>query len=74
MGTKLFLQSLMKQSSVCFDTETTGLDALAAELVGIAFSWEKGKGFYLPIPEDRETAQAVVDELNHFLRMRKLKK
>src|SRR5690606_34767730 len=48
MAMKLFLQNLMKQASVCFDTETTSLDPLEAELVGIAFSWEKGKGFYLP--------------------------
>ncbi|WP_194850326.1 DNA polymerase I [Nonlabens antarcticus] len=66
MGTKLFLQTLMKQTSVCFDTETTGLDPLAAELVGIAFCWEKGKGYYLPIPGDREQAQALVDELKPF--------
>ncbi|MEP0480999.1 MAG: DNA polymerase I, partial [Nonlabens sp.] len=74
MGTKLFLQSLMKQSSVCFDTETTGLDALAAELVGIAFSWEQGKGFYLPIPEDRDAAQAIVDELKPFFESESIEK
>ncbi|MCW8982090.1 MAG: DNA polymerase I, partial [Altibacter sp.] len=51
MGTRLFLQNLLKQNSVCFDTETTGLNPLTAELVGIAFSWETGKGFYLPFPE-----------------------
>jgi uncharacterized protein YprB with RNaseH-like and TPR domain len=28
---------------LCFDTETTGLDALHAELVGISFSTKKGK-------------------------------
>lgn len=66
MGTKLFLQTLMKQTSVCFDTETTGLDPLAAELVGIAFCWEKGKGYYLPVPEGRDAAQAVVDQLKPF--------
>jgi len=66
MGTRLFIQSLMQQSSVCFDTETTGLDPLAAELVGIAFSWEQGKGFYLPIPEDRDAAQAIVNQLKPF--------
>jgi DNA polymerase-1 len=74
MGTKLFLQSLMKQSSVCFDTETTGLDPLAAELVGIAFSWEKGKGFYLPIPEDQETAQSIVDQLKPFFESEQIEK
>ncbi|AZQ42926.1 DNA polymerase I [Nonlabens ponticola] len=66
MGTKLFLQKLMQQTSVCFDTETTGLDPLAAQLVGIAFCWEKGKGYYLPFPEDRDAAQAIVDQLKSF--------
>ena len=74
MGTKLFLQTLMKQSSVCFDTETTGLDPLTAELVGIAFCWEKGKGYYLPIPEDREQAQAVVDQLKPFFESTEIEK
>src|SRR5690554_4419391 len=66
MGTKLFLQNLMKQKSVCFDTETTSLNPLEAELVGIAFSWEKGKGFYIPFPENREEAQQLLEELRPF--------
>ncbi|MCT8339669.1 DNA polymerase I [Flavobacteriaceae bacterium TK19130] len=66
MGTKLFLQQLQQQKSVCFDTETTSLDALEAELVGIAFSWETGKGFYVPIPEDKEEAQKTVESLRPF--------
>lgn len=66
MGTKLFLQNLMKQQSICFDTETTGLNPLEAELVGIAFSWEKGKGFYIPFPENRGEAQQLVEELRPF--------
>lgn len=66
MGTKLFLQNLMKQKSVCFDTETTSLNPLEAELVGIAFSWEKGKGFYIPFPENREEAQQLLEEIRPF--------
>lgn len=66
LARKLFIQNLNKQSAVCFDTETTGLDALTAELVGIAFSWEKGKGYYLPFPEDKEEAQALIEELRPF--------
>jgi DNA polymerase-1 len=50
---EMLLEFLLQQKSVCFDTETTGLDELSAELVGIAFSWEKGTGYYLPFPEDR---------------------
>src|SRR5690606_5590034 len=63
MATKLFIQNLMKQTSVCFDTETTGLDPITAQLVGIAFSWEVGKGFYIPFPEDQEEAQTLIEEL-----------
>jgi DNA polymerase-1 len=66
LGTKLFLDTLLKQSSVCFDTETTSLDPLEAELVGIAFSWEAGKGFYVPIPENREAAHEILDGLKPF--------
>ena len=41
LARKLFLKKLMQQTSVCFDTETTGLKALEVELIGIAFSFEK---------------------------------
>lgn len=63
---QLFFEKLMKQSSVCFDTETTGLDPLTAELVGIAFSWEAGKGFYIPFSEKREEAQELIEKLRPF--------
>lgn len=66
MGLKLFLQNLNKQTSVCFDTETTGLNPLTAELVGIAFSWEAGKGFYLPFSDNKEEAQLLIEELRPF--------
>lgn len=66
LAIKLLLQNLEKQSSVCFDTETTGIDALNAELVGIAFSWEKGKGFYVPFPENQEEAIELVEKFIPF--------
>ncbi|MCK8522467.1 DNA polymerase I [Aquimarina sp. D1M17] len=66
MAMKLFLQNLLKQENVCFDTETTGLDSLTAELVGIAFSWEATKGFYIPFPEDRNEAQSLIEGLRPF--------
>ncbi|QIE59645.1 DNA polymerase I [Rasiella rasia] len=74
MGTKLFLQNLMKQPSVCFDTETTGLNPITAELVGIAFSWEAGKGFYLPFPEEREKAQELIELLRPFFENEEIEK
>ena len=66
LGIKLLLQNLQNQTSVCFDTETTGLDALHAELVGISFSYEKGKGFYIPFPENQTEAQSLVEKLVPF--------
>ena len=66
MATKLFIKNLMNQRSVCFDTETTGLNPLTAELVGIAFSWEVGKGFYLPFPENKSEAQELIEQLRPF--------
>ena len=66
LPTKMFMQNLILQTSVCFDTETTGLDALNSELVGLAFSWEKGKGFYVPFPENREEAQVLIEKFKPF--------
>lgn len=66
LGVKLLLENLQNQSSVCFDTETTGLDALHAELVGISFSFEKGKGFYVPFPENQEEAQVLINKFIPF--------
>lgn len=66
LGIKLLMQNLLNQKSVCFDTETTGLDALHAELVGIAFSFEKGKGFYVPFPESKDEAQILIEKLRPF--------
>lgn len=66
MARQIFLQNLAKQKSVCIDTETTSLNALEATLVGIAFSWETGKGFYLPFPEEKEKAEELIEELRPF--------
>jgi len=58
---KKLATDLSKQKIICFDTETTGIDANLAELVGLAFSYEKNKAYYIPIPEDRAEALAIVD-------------
>ncbi|MRX63408.1 DNA polymerase I [Maribacter luteus] len=74
MAMKLFMQNLMKQPSVCFDTETTGLNPLTAELVGIAFSWEAGKGFYVPFAENKDEAQEVIETLRPFFASEEIEK
>ncbi|MBT8236365.1 MAG: DNA polymerase I [Bacteroidia bacterium] len=74
MALQLFVKNLMKQKSVCFDTETTSLDPLHAELVGIAFSWESGKGYYVALPENRDEANALLDELRLFFESTEIEK
>ena len=71
---KLLMQNLMQQTSVCFDTETTGIDALNAELVGLAFSCEKGKGFYVPFPENQEEAQTLIEKFRPFFENENIEK
>lgn len=43
------------------DTETTSTDAISAELVGLSFAVEEFEAFYVPVPEDREEAQKIVE-------------
>ncbi len=74
MSMQLFLKNLMKQPMVCFDTETTSINPIVAELVGIAFSWEAGKGFYVPFPEERENAQEIIEQLRPFFEAENIEK
>ncbi|PWV53910.1 DNA polymerase I [Chitinophaga sp. S165] len=55
------LATLLQQQEISFDTETTGTDANAVDLVGISFSVKAGEGWYIPVPADRAQAQAIVD-------------
>lgn len=43
------------------DTETTSTDAISAELVGLSFAVEEFEAFYVPVPEDRDEAQKIVE-------------
>ncbi len=63
---ELLLQTMQRQKSVCFDTETTGLDAVSASLIGIAFSWQAHTGYYVPIPDDADERKAIIDSLIPF--------
>ncbi|MHC8947861.1 DNA polymerase I [Sphingobacterium hungaricum] len=60
-------KTLQSLTQFCFDTETTGIDALTADVVGLSFSYEKGKAFYVPTPENREEALTVVNRFKAVL-------
>jgi DNA polymerase-1 len=49
------------QEAFCFDTETTSLDTMDAELVGLSFAYLPGEAFYIPVPADKEKAQEIVE-------------
>ncbi len=52
---------LKKQQRFAFDTETTGTDERTAELVGLSFCFKPHEAYYVPVPEQREEAQRIVD-------------
>jgi len=54
-------KELAAKESFCFDTETTGLDANLADVVGLSFSFETGKAYYIPTPANREEAQRILN-------------
>ena len=55
--------TLVNEKEICFDTETTSIDANEAELVGLSFSVKKGEAYYVPCPADREECTKL---LNNF--------
>jgi DNA polymerase-1 len=59
---KALIELMHELSELCFDTETTGVDAQSAELVGMSFAWKKGEAWYVPVPADQGGALAIVDE------------
>ncbi len=71
---RLFMDKLMKQTAVCFDTETTSLNTFEARLVGIAFSWEAHKGYYIPFPEDEDDSQKIIEDLRPFFEAEHIQK
>lgn len=57
------VQNILTFDILSLDTETTGIDPITAELVGISFSVKENQAFYVPIPANRDEAQKIVNEL-----------
>ena len=58
--------NLLTFSIVAFDTETTGIDAMSAEMVGMSFAIEGGRAWYVAVPENQAEAQEFVDAFRPF--------
>jgi len=52
---------LQQQKEICFDTETTGTDANAVEMVGMSFACCKHEGWYIPVPTDQQATKAILE-------------
>ncbi|MDD4644855.1 MAG: DNA polymerase I, partial [Bacteroidales bacterium] len=58
----------------CFDTETTGLDSLKAELVGLAIATQPHKAWYIHFPENRDETRKLLAPIKPFLENRTILK
>ncbi|MBK7878989.1 MAG: DNA polymerase I [Saprospiraceae bacterium] len=61
------LDKLHSSKLVSFDTETTGIDATAAELVGMSFAFKPKEAYYVPVDKDQKKAQQLVDRFKTIL-------
>ena len=68
----VLLKQLLQQQSVCFDTETTGLNPLKADIIGMSFSFKKNEAYYVHIEEGQE--QVVVNEFKGFFEHTEIEK
>ena len=69
-----FIGKIHARNLVTFDTETTGVDALTSELVGMSFAVEEGEAFYLPVPENFEETKKIVEQFKPILESDKILK
>ena len=58
------LSILLPIQEISFDTETTGIDANNAELVGLSFSIREGEGYYIPVPADQKEVKLILDQFS----------
>ena len=72
---KRLVKYLLVQDEICFDTETDNLDPIEANMVGIAFSYQKGEAYYVPTPpDDKAETQLIVDEFRPVFESEKISK
>ncbi len=71
---KQVYELLKNKKSICFDTETTGLDANQAELVGISFAVKSGEAWYVSVPENYHEAQIITNIFKPLFEDEKIEK
>ena len=74
LSRKLLLAKLLKQPSVSLHTVTIDQKALEAELIGISFAWETGKGYYVAFSENRKETANILKEFAPFFEKEDIEK
>ncbi len=68
------IKKLKAEKLFCFDTETTSLEPVEADLAGIAFSVKKNEAFYVPFPEEKSAIQEQIEEFRELFECEKIEK
>ena len=68
------VSKLFMQKSVCFDTETTGLNVFTADLIGLSFCFSKGEAYYVTLPADKDETSDVLREFKAFFQSEHIEK
>lgn len=68
------VEYLLVQEEVCFDSETTDVSAMEAELVGLSFSYQAGEAYYVPLPEEEAAVKQLLEQLRPFFESEKILK
>ncbi|WP_299527714.1 DNA polymerase I [uncultured Lutibacter sp.] len=74
LARKLFIRKLLEQKSVSFHIETIGNNAIEADVVGLSFSYENGKGYFILLSEDTNKTQEIIEEFRPFFENENIEK
>jgi DNA polymerase I len=74
LSRKLFIKKLVEQKSVSFHIETIGANTFEINIIGISFSYEKEKGYFISLPEDKNKTQEILEELRPFFENKAIEK
>ena len=72
LSRKLFIEKLIQQKSVSFHIETLGTNSFESDLIGVSFSYEIGKGYFIPI--DKEQPLVILEEFRSFFENKNIEK
>ena len=62
------IKTLQVEKEICFDTETTSLDANQADIVGMSFSVKAGTALYVPCPDERTKTKTFLQQFNNLFK------